>query len=367
MTVSELPISTLVGGAAFLVGIIFGATAQRTNFCTMGALSDIVFMGDWNRFRAWMLAVAIGVVSTQAMHASGMIDIGKSIYLSGAIAWSGAVLGGLMFGFGMTLAGGCGNKTLVRIGGGNLKSVVTFMVVGLFAYMTLKGLIGLARVQMEAVTNVAIAGKAANQGIPALLAAMGLPETLARWGVTAAIGGGLLVFCFKDHEFRSSPNDMIGGVIIGLMVPAGWWVTGVLGADEFEPTMLSSFTFVAPIGDTLQYLMTFSGSTINFGIAAVGGVIVGSFLSSITSNSFHVEAFSDSSDMLRHLLGAALMGTGGVLAMGCTIGQGLTGMSTLSITSVIALFSILFGGVWGLKFMEEGSVGGALKAVFARG
>ncbi|CAA7623064.1 YeeE/YedE [Magnetospirillum sp. UT-4] len=364
---SELPISTVVGLAAFLVGIVFGATAQRTNFCTMGALSDIVFMGDWNRFRAWMLAVAVGVLATQAMDAAGLITIGKSIYLAGAIAWAGAVLGGLMFGFGMTLAGGCGNKTLVRIGGGNLKSVMTFMIVGLFAYMTLKGLIGLARVQLEAVANVPVAGIAANQGIPALLAAMGLPKDIAQWGATLAVGLGLLVFCFKDHEFRSSPRDIIGGLIIGLMVPAGWWVTGVLGNDEFDPTPLSSFTFVAPIGDTLQYLMTFSGSTINFGIAAVGGVIAGSFLSSITSKSFHIEAFSDAPDMLRHMLGAALMGTGGVLAMGCTIGQGLTGMSTLSLTSLIALASILFGGVWGLKYMEEGSVGGALKAVFARG
>jgi len=365
--VSDLPISTIVGGAAFVAGLIFGATAQRTNFCTMGALSDIVFMGDWRRFRAWMLALSVAMVGSQALHHFGMVDLGKSIYLQGPLAWAGAIVGGLLFGFGMTLAGGCGNKTLVRIGGGNLKSLVTFLVVGLFAYMTLKGLIGLGRVQLEALTNVAVAGKAANQGVPALLAALGLPDGLARWLVVAVVAGGLLVFCFKDADFRAAPHDIIGGLIIGLMVPAGWWITGVMGADDFDPTPLSSFTFVAPIGDSMMYLMTFTGSTINFGIAAVGGVIVGSFLSSAAGKSFHLEAFSDAADMGRHLIGAAMMGTGGVMAMGCTIGQGLTGISTLSATSFFALFAILFGGVWGLKYMEEGSVGAALKAVLSRG
>jgi uncharacterized membrane protein YedE/YeeE len=367
MTVTELSISTIVGGGAFATGLIFGAVANRTNFCTMGALSDIVFMGEWKRFRAWMLALAVGLIGSQAMQAAGMLDLGKSIYLQGAIGWAGAIIGGVLFGFGMTMAGGCGNKTLVRLGAGNLKSLVTFMVIALFAYMTLKGFIGLARVQMDSLTAIPVAGKAANQGIPALLAMIGLPAAAAQWLCVGVIGGGLLIFCFKDHEFRESPADIIGGLLIGLLIPAGWWVTGVLGADEFEPTALASFTFVAPIGDTLQYLMTYTGSTINFGIAAVGGVIVGSFLAAISSKTFAIEAFTDASDMGRHLIGAAMMGTGGVLSMGCTIGQGLTGMSTLSVTSVIALASVIFGGVWGLKFMEEGSVGTALKAVFSRG
>ncbi|MGE5547191.1 MAG: YeeE/YedE family protein [Solirubrobacterales bacterium] len=366
MNVTELSITTVVGGAAFLAGVVFGGTAQRTNFCTMGAISDVVFMGDWNRMRAWMLALAVAMLASQGLQAAGLIDLSKSIYLGAAIPWAGAILGGLMFGFGMTLAGGCGNKTLVRIGGGNLKSVVVFMIVALFAYMTLKGLIGLARIQLEQATTIALAGKAQNQAIPSLLAALGLPAAVARWGAVAAIAGGLIVWCFKSHEFRESPRDWVGGIIIGLMVPTGWAITGIVGNDEFEPTALTSFTFIAPIGDSVQYLMTFTGSTINFGIAAVGGIIVGSFLSSITSKSFHLEAFTDANDMLRHFLGAALMGTGGVMAMGCTIGQGLTGMSTLSVSSVLALGSIILGGVVGMKYMEEGTLGGAIKAVFAR-
>lgn len=364
----DLPIATVVGGAAFLAGVAFGATAQRTNFCTMGALSDIVFLGDWRRFRSWMLAIAVAILATQVLQAAGMINIDKSIYLTKNFGWAGAVVGGLMFGFGMTMAGGCGNKTLVRIGGGNLKSVIVALVMGVFAYMTLRGLVGIARVNVIEVMNVDL-GKSGltTQGIDEMVAAAtGMARGTARWVVAAAAALGLAVFCFKDGEFRTSPRDMIAGVIVGLLIAAGWYITGVIGNDEFEPVPLTSFTFVAPTGESIQYLMTFTGATINFGIAAVGGVIFGSFLMSAATKSFHLEAFSDASDMLRHMAGAALMGVGGVLALGCTIGQGLTGMSSLALGSLIALLSILAGGYLGLKYLEEGSFFGAVRAVFAR-
>ena len=135
----------------------------------------------------------------------------------------------------------------------------------------------------------------------------------------------------------------------------------------FEPTPLGSFTFVNPTGESIMYLMTFSGASINFGIASVGGVIAGSFAMAIATKSFRIESFNDADDMIRHLIGAALMGTGGILALGCTIGQGITGMSTLALGSVIALASIIAGGVYGMKYLEEGSFGGALAAMFRRG
>lgn len=365
----DLPVTTVVGGAAFLAGMVFGATAQRTNFCTMGALSDMVFMGDSRRFRSWMLAIAVAILATQSMQAAGLITIGKSIYLAKNLGWAGAVLGGLMFGFGMTLGGGCGNKTLVRIGGGNLKSVIVALVLGIFAYMTLRGLIGLARVNfIEPLTMDLGKSGLASQGLDEMLAVVtGLSHATARWAVALVVAGGLLVFCFKDSAFRTSKRDMIAGVLIGLLVAAGWYITGVIGNDEFEPVALTSFSFVAPTGESIQYLMTFTGSTINFGIASVGGVIFGSFVMSLVTRSFHLEAFSDAPDMLRHLTGAALMGVGGVLALGCTVGQGLTGVSTLALGSWIALASILAGGYLGLKYLEEGSLFGAVRSVFARG
>lgn len=363
-----LSIRTIVALAGFAAGIIFGATANKTNFCTMGAVSDMVFMGDSKRFRAWMMTIAIAILGTQALHIAGKIDVSSSIYLTSNLGWLGAILGGVMFGFGMTMAGGCGNKTLVRIGGGNLKSIVVAIIMGIFAYMTLRGLIGLARLELEK-TNINLTDTSGleTQSMVEMVARLVNAETESvRLAVALVFAGALLVYVFKSAEFRSSPSDIAAGLIIGLLVPVGWWITGVLGADEFEPTPLFSFTFVSPTAESIQYLMTFTGASINFGIATVGGVILGSFLMAISTKSFHIEAFSDSSDMIRHMIGAAIMGVGGILALGCTIGQGITGMSTLAFGSVIALLSILFGALWGLKSLEEDSILGGLKAVFSR-
>jgi uncharacterized membrane protein YedE/YeeE len=366
---SSLPVNVLVSVLGLLAGIAFGATAQRTNFCTMGALSDIVNLQDYRRFRSWMLAIAVATAGSQALYLTGILDLGQSIYLTANLGWLGAIVGGLMFGFGMTMAGGCGNKTLVRLGAGNLKSLVVALVLGVFAFMTLRGLIGLARITFIESTNADLASIGlGTQAIADLLAAgTGLSLSGLRWVV--AVGGvlALLWYCFKDAAFRASPADIAAGLIIGALIPVGWIITGVIGADDFEPVPLASFTFVAPIGEGLMYLMVFTGASINFGIAAVGGVILGAFLMAVATRSFRIESFSDRNDMLRHLAGGALMGTGGVLALGCTIGQGITGISTLALGSLLAVLSIMAGGLYGLKYLEEGSLGGALRAIVARG
>lgn len=364
-----MPTSTVMGIAGFVIGFLFGGIALRTNFCTMGAISDMVLMGDLNRFRAWLLAIAVAILGSQGLHQAGLVDLNKSIYLALNVGWAGAVIGGFLFGFGMTLAGGCGNKTLVRIGAGNLKSLIVAIVLGVFAYMTLRGLTGLARVELEALTNLDLTNSGlAAQGIPDLLAkAAGLPVAAARWIATLAFAVAILAFCFKSAAFRRSPVNIAAGLLLGLLVPAGWYATGVIGFDEFEPTPLASLTFVNPVGNSLQYLMTFTGSTINFGIATVGGVIAGSFVTALATGEFRVEAFTGADDMIRHMVGGALMGIGGIVAMGCTIGQGLTGMSTLAVASLIAFLSIVAGGVYGIKYLEEGSLGGAIGALFSRG
>jgi uncharacterized membrane protein YedE/YeeE len=364
---NEIPVGTLVAALGFGLGIIFGATAHCANFCTMGAISDIVFMGVWNRFRAWMLATAVAIIGSQTLYLTNTVDLSQSIYLTTNLGWAGAIIGGLMFGFGMTMTGGCGNKTLVRLGAGNLKSLVVAVVLGIFAYMTLRGLTGLARLELEGLTNIELeAFGLAAQGLPDILAAVGVPLEAARLVVVAGVAGGLLWFCFKSPEFRASKTDVVGGLIIGALVPTAWYVTGVIGNDDFDPTPLASFSFVAPVGEGLQYLMTFTGSTISFGVAVVGGIIAGAFVASKAAGEFRVEAFTNADDMLRHIIGGAIMGTGGVMALGCTIGQGITGMSTLAVGSVIALASILTGGVFGMKYLEEGSFGGAFSAMFAR-
>ena len=363
----ELPIKTVVATLGFLLGLIFGGTAQKTSFCTMGAISDIVFMGDWNRFRAWMLAIGIAILGSQVLYQIGVIDLKKAIYLTPNFGWFGAILGGLMFGFGMTMGSGCGNKTLVRIGTGNLKSLVVLLFLGISAYMTLRGLIGLARVELETLTLIDLTARnLSTQGIPEILAlATALPLKTISIVLTLGIGGGLVLFSLKSIEFRSSKRDIISGITIGALVVFAWYVTGVIGNDEFEPVQVTSFTFIAPVGESLQYLMTFTGSSINFGISTVGGVVIGSFVVAVVSKEFHLESFADTDDMIRHIIGGILMGIGGVLSLGCTIGQGVTGMSTLSMGSFLALLSIIIGGIFGLKYLEEGNFSDAFKNFFS--
>ena len=367
-SMGELSVTTIVGLGGFVIGMVFGAVVQRTDFCTMGGISDLVLMGDGRRFRAWLLAITVAIIGTQALYFGGVIDINKSIYLSANLGWLGAIIGGAMFGFGMTQTGGCASKTLVRLGSGNLKSLIVMMVLGIFAYMTLRGLLALPRLQLET-TNIDLTQRGLhNQNLGEMAgAAIGLSAAPARAVAATALALLFLVICFKDTNFRRSAPNIIAGVVIGLCAIGGWLVTGVLAADEFNPVQLASISFVAPAGQGLQYLMTFTGSTINFGIAVIGGVITGSFLMAVATGSFRVESFVDRHDLTRHLGGAMLMGAGGVLALGCTIGQGITGMSTLSLGSMIAWLSILGGGYLGIKYLEEGSFAGAIRAVFARG
>ena len=338
-----------VAALAFLIGIAFGAIANKTNFCTMGAVSDWVNMGDKNRLRAWFMAIGLAIVLSQVLQAQGLIELGQAIYLTTNFNWLGYILGGFLFGIGMTLASGCGQRTLVRVGGGNLKSLVALLFLGLTAYMTMRGLLALVRVNLIEVTSVNL--DLPDQGIGTLLAATaGLENTaIVNWVVTAVIGGGLIVYALASRDFRRSYDNLLAGIAIGLIIPAGWYVTGVVGFDDFEPVRLESYTFIAPTAESLQYLMTYTGSTIGFGVAAVFGVILGSFAYVILTGKFRLEFFVGRDDMLRHIYGGILMGFGGVLALGCTVGQGITGMSTLALGSLMALVSIIFGSALTMK------------------
>jgi uncharacterized membrane protein YedE/YeeE len=356
----------------FLIGIVFGAISNKTNFCTMGAVSDWVNIGSKDRLRAWFLAIGVAILASQIMQARGLIDLSEVMYLTPNFGWLGHVVGGFLFGVGMTLASGCGQRTLVRVGGGNLKSLVVMILLGLTAYMTMRGLLALVRVNAIEVTNIRLSASGIpDQGIGTLVAAAtGIDNvTLVNWGVTALLGGGLIAYAFFANSFRRSFDNILAGIAIGLIIPAGWYVTGVIGFDDFEPVRLESYTFVAPTGESLMYLLTFTGSTISFGVAAVLGVILGSFLYVISTGKFRIETFTDRGDMLRHLLGGVAMGFGGVLALGCTIGQGVTGMSTLALGSLLSLVSIVFGSALTMKVeyyrLYDMSFSGALRQSLA--
>ncbi len=335
----------------FLAAVVFGAIANRTNFCTMGAVSDWVNMGDKNRLRAWFLAIGVAILGSQALQAAGYVDLGKSIYLTANFGWLGHLLGGFLFGVGMTLGSGCGQRTLVRVGGGNLKSLVVMLFLGITAYMTLRGLIAPFRISAIESTNLDLAARnVPDQSLMSLLGAAGLTITpVVRWIIVAVVGAGFMLFALASAAFWKSPRDLLAGVSIGLIIIAGWYITGKIGYDDFEPVRLESYTFVAPVAEQINYLMTYTGSTINFGIAAVFGVMAGSFLYAVLSGNFHIETFSSRQDMVNHIVGGILMGFGGVLSLGCTIGQGVTGMSTLAIGSIITLIMIIFGSAFTMK------------------
>lgn len=350
----------LVLWLAFALGAVFGAVANRTHFCTMGAVADVVNMGDWSRMRMWLLAIAVAVLGSAALHAAGLIDLDKSIYRGSTFLWLSHTVGGLCFGIGMVLASGCGGKTLVRIGGGNLKSLVVFIVLGLVAYMTIRGVLGAFRVGVLDKAAIALPG---GQDLPALLTRAGIAPAGALALCALTIGGGLLAFVFARRDFPSADN-LLGGIVTGLVVVGGWYVSGHLGYLPEDPETLQeaflatnsgrmeSMTFVAPQAYTLELLMLWSDTSrkVSFTIASGLGVIAGSMVYALATRSFRWEGFRDIEDTANHLVGAALMGFGGVVAMGCTIGQGITGFSTLAAGSILTFCAIVAGAVATLKY-----------------
>jgi uncharacterized membrane protein YedE/YeeE len=253
--------------------------------------------------------------------------------------------GGALFGYGMVLSNGCGSRALVLLGRGNLRSFVVVIVLGIVAEMTLKGLIAPARIAMVQVSQTT----AVANSLPALLSGLGLSGISARMLAASVTSAALVIFAFAHAPFRRSPGQIAAGLVVGVLIAAGWYATGYLGADDFNPTPVTSLTFIAPIADALQYVMLSTGLTLNFGIATVGGVFAGSLVTALVTKRFHLEGFQSPRHMLRSALGAALMGTGGVMAFGCSIGQGLTGLSTLALASFVAVAGILLGTAAGLR------------------
>ena len=346
----------------FGFGIVFGFVANKTNFCTMGAISDVVNMGHWGRMRAWLLAIGVAMIGTNVLAYFGYLDLSKTIYTGSSFPWLAYIVGGLCFGVGMTLASGCANRTLVRVGSGNLRSVVVFIYLGFAALVTLRGILGQFRVsvlQAPAVTSQFNHG----QTLSALLSGIGgLSSKTLQLALAVVIGLAILIFVFKDKSFRKSLDNNLSGLVVGLLIIGGWYLTGHLGfgenPDTLEMTYLGtnshlseSMSFVAPTAYTLEYwaYWTDASNIVTFGVATIFGVGIGSFLYALITKSFRWEAFSSAQDMFYHIIGGTLMGFGGITAMGCTIGQGITGVSTLSLGSFLALASIVAGSAITMK------------------
>jgi uncharacterized protein len=331
--------------AGLLIGLIYGAVGLLSGFCMMSSLRGWWAEGDGRLVRSFALAMGVAVTATQLLVAGGLVDLGKSIYLQPSFSAPLMFLGGLLFGYGMVLSNGCGSRALVLLGCGNLRSFVVVIVLGITAEMTLKGLIAPARIAMAGASQTTTAVNS----LPALLAGLGLGAAAARIFAASIVSAVLVVFAFMHPPFRKSPGQVAAGATIGFLVAAGWYATGYLGADDFNPAPVTSLTFVAPIADALQYVMLSTGSTLSFGIVTVFGVFAGSLVTALLTRRFHWEGYSSPRHMLRSAGGAALMGAGGVCALGCSIGQGLTGFSTLALASFVAVAGILLGTAAGLR------------------
>ena len=279
------------------------------------------------------------------------------MYPSASLNWLGNIIGGLLFGYGMVFAGGCASRNLARVGGGDLRAGLTLMVMALFAYMTLGGLLGPLRDMAERATAIGLGAYGLKgQGLGSLLAA-GLPAhaALINLGLAFAIAAGMLAYCLEDRGFRGSPVHILSGIGVGLCVVAGWALTGLAFDDmAARPAVPASLTFVRPTADAIEWLQRFTAGMIpGFGAASVFGVVLGSFVSAAALGRFRWTTFADLADTRRNLYGAALMGIGGVLAQGCTIGQAVTGISTLALGSFLTFAAIVAGGVLALKRMER--------------
>lgn len=390
--------------SSFVLAVVLGAAANKTNFCTMGAVSDWVNMGDTGRIRAWLLAIAVAMLGVVGLETMGMVDPGSAFppYRASQLIWAENILGGLLFGIGMTLASGCGNKTLVRIGGGNLKSIVVLLVIGVIAYYMTNPFPGTDKTLFsvlfyEWIRPLAIS-TTSGQDLGSLLNAEN--ALMTRLVIGVVLGLAILIFVFKNAEFRSSRDNILGGLIVGLVVLGGWFASSnmqinvdeemyslsayygewdmVADSEEGKPAVgapLSpqSYTFINPMGQTFGYVKGgVDRSMLTFGIMALFGVIIGSFLWALLSRSLRFEWFVSFKDFVTHMVGAVLMGFGGVLGLGCTIGQGITGVSTLAVGSFLALFAIVFGSAITMKiqyyklvYEEEASFVKALVAGLA--
>nr|WP_279085713.1 YeeE/YedE family protein [Comamonas thiooxydans] len=352
--------------AILLLAAVLGFVMRETRFCTVGAISDVVYLQDWGRARQWCMAIAVSMLGFTALALWGQLQVGDALYASRRLLWLSALAGGLLFGGGMVLASGCGARNLTRLGSGSLKALVVLLVMGVAAFATLKGITAVARVRWLDGVHLEFAGPAL---LPEWLAGhMAWPLTPLRGVLGLGLGALLLLLALDPRPgAERSRVVLLGGLLVGLCVTAAWWLGGHLALVAEHPETLEqvyaatysgrieAFSFVTPVAHTLDWLMFFSdrNKVLTWGIASVAGVVLGSFVHALWRRDFQWQGFADRRDLARHLLGGLMMGVGGVTAMGCTVGQGISAISMLSLGSFVALAGIVLGAVLMLRHLAE--------------
>ena len=340
----EAQVTALVG---LLGGVLLGLAARLGRFCTLGAIEDALYAGSDTRLRMWGVAIGVAIIGSFALSAAGGLQTERTIYLAFAFQPVAAVLGGAMFGYGMALAGNCGYGALARLGGGDLRSFVIVLVMGLAAFATISGPLAYVRV-------AAFAQTPALAGTPGIAQGLAVLSGLSANAIGIAVGAIVLGVTLAAPAFRREGKAIVWGGVVGLAVVSGWAGTQWVAANGFGPTTIESHTFAAPLGETMLYAMTASGRSLSFGVGSVAGVLLGAFAGSLMKGHFRWEACEDPRELRRQIVGAALMGVGAVLAMGCSIGQGLSAVSVLAYSAPVVMVGI-FAGAWiGLRQLITG-------------
>ena len=354
------PVVAIALGTALLGGLA-GWLIERSHFCTMGAISDWYLFGSQRRLRAWGLAIATALVLAQLAAATGLVPLALSEPLGSAIEPVALLVGGVLFGIGMVLAGGCASRNLVRLGGGSLKALVVVLVLGVTAFATQAGILAPAAELLRGAASFALDQPTQSLGAALAVAGVG-PAPALDLALGLVLGAGLLFYVLKDPSFRRSRLDLQLGFGLGTLIALGFVLTGWLQAASVvgSPWPVASLTFVAPIAEAQLWAMTGNGVWPGFGAALVVGTVLGAALSAVSAGRARIETFGQRDDMIRHVSGGVLMGFGGISALGCTVGQGMTGLATLALGSFLALLGIVLGAVLALRRLERGSWRAAL-------
>lgn len=328
-------------------GLILGLAARLGRFCSMGAIEDALYQGSDLRARQWGVALGVALLGTFSLIGFGVLDPAQTMYLG--LKWYplASISGGLLFGYGMALAGNCGFGALARLGGGDLRNFVIVLVMGVATYVTLNGPLAQLRVTL-------FPPLPADGALPGLAHGLGLRLGLPPVPTGLVAGFALLAFSLSSKAFRAKPKLIFWGAAVGLAIVSGWAGTAWLSNVTFEAEPIASHSFATPIGDTLFYLMTSSATSPGFGVGSVLGVLIGAAIGSRIKGHFRWEACEDPRELKRQILGASFMGIGAVVAFGCTVGQGLSAFSLLTYSAPVTIASIIAGAALGLRQLIYG-------------
>ncbi len=336
--------AALLGGFG---GVLLGLAAQVGRFCTLGAIEDALYGGSDLRLRMWGLAIGLAILGSFGLHGLGFIDISTAFYLGFAFSWPAALTGGLIFGYGMALAGTCGFGALARLGGGDIRAFVIVVVMGLSAYATLIGPLA----PLRALLFPRSANVGTPDGLAHLLAGAG---GLSLTGAGLGIGALICAIALLSRPLLRHPSQVLWSAVVALAIVLGWAATAWIAAKGFAPQNLISHTFAAPVGETLLYAMQGSARPLSFGVGSVLGVVTGAAIGALFQGRFRWEACEDPRELRRQIVGAVLMGMGAVIAMGCTIGQGISAAATLAYSAPLTLAGIALGAAFGLHQLIAG-------------